>query len=157
VTAQSDPNNLGDSGTMQVANVRSQIAAAESSLLKAVARHNYPEAAAFAIRLALEESLANAFLHGHRGLPAETAATVTYSVDAEFVDLTIEDQGPGFNPANVPDPTADENIELPSGRGLMLMRSFMTEVRHEKNGARIVMRFSRAAAEAAAAADEIGS
>ena len=156
MNVQSDQQSVGDHATLQVANVRSQIASAESALLQAVARHHYPEAAVFAVRLALEESLANAFLHGHRGLPPETAATVQFSVSDDFVDLSIEDQGPGFNPASVPDPTADEITELPSGRGLMLMRSFMSELRHEKSGAKIIMRFSRAAAEAAAAADEQG-
>ena len=40
----------------------------------------------------------------------------------------VEDQGPGFDPRMIPDPTEDENIEIPSGRGVMLMRAFMSQV-----------------------------
>ena len=42
--------------------------------------------------------------------------------------IEIEDEGAGYNPADVPDPTTDENLEKPSGRGLMLMRAFVTSV-----------------------------
>ncbi|MGH7133666.1 MAG: ATP-binding protein, partial [Phycisphaerales bacterium] len=51
--------------------------------------------------------------------------------------------GPGYKPEAVADPTLEENIELPSGRGLMLIRNFMSEVRHELDGRRLVMVYQR--------------
>jgi anti-sigma regulatory factor (Ser/Thr protein kinase) len=60
------------------------------------------------------------------------------------IELSVTDQGPGYDPATIPDPTLDENVEKPSGRGLMLIKSFMSEVRHELGGRRLVMRYSGA-------------
>jgi serine/threonine-protein kinase RsbW len=48
--------------------------------------------------------------------------------------VQITDEGPGFNPADVPDPTAPENLERPCGRGLLLMRHYMSEVAHSNCG-----------------------
>jgi serine/threonine-protein kinase RsbW len=55
-------------------------------------------------------------------------------VTAERFDITIADEGQGFNPDEVPDPTAIENIERPCGRGLLLIRGFMTEVQYHGKG-----------------------
>lgn len=134
---------------MTPANNRSDIDRVEAAVLAALDRFAYPEASRFAIRLALEEGLVNAFLHGHRGLPPEEPVEVSFRVGPASVTISITDQGPGYNPASVPDPTAEENIELPSGRGLMLIRSFMSEVRHEKNGACLIMRYDRPPPDAA--------
>lgn len=57
--------------------------------------------------------------------------------------IGIEDKGPGFTVEDVPDPTLDENLTIPSGRGLMLIRSYMTEVRHNPSGNRVEMVYRR--------------
>lgn len=51
----------------------------------------------------------------------------------------IRDEGPGFNPATLPDPTDPANLEKSSGRGLLLIRTFMDEVQHSKLGNEITM------------------
>ena len=51
----------------------------------------------------------------------------------------VEDEGPGFKPEEVPDPLALENLERSSGRGLFLMRSYMTWVRHNERGNEVTM------------------
>jgi len=79
----------------------------------------------FVVNLAAEEALMNAIKHGHQ-LDARKVVIVTTCVSTSFFSMRIEDKGPGFNPEAVPDPTLEENLELPSGRGLMLMRTFMT-------------------------------
>ena len=79
--------------------------------------------------LALEEALVNAIKHGNRMDSAKTV-TVRYAVGAKRIVIEIQDQGPGFNPGSVPDPTLPENLENPSGRGLMLMRVYMDDVKH---------------------------
>ena len=48
--------------------------------------------------------------------------------------IVIRDEGNGFAPEEVPDPTAPERIPLPSGRGIMLMRTYMDEVSYRDNG-----------------------
>jgi len=60
--------------------------------------------------------------------------TVVSVVHAERIEIHITDEGSGFDPGDVPDPTAVENIERPCGRGLMLMRHYMTEVSFSGRG-----------------------
>ena len=86
--------------------------------------------------LALEEALVNGFRHGNKGQP-DKHVTVQCAVDDAGIDLEVIDQGEGFDPTSVPDPTADENIEIPSGRGIMLMRAYMTTVEYLPPGNRL--------------------
>ena len=92
----------------------------------------------FAIKLALEEALVNAIKHGNR-LDRAKSIRVAYHVTADRFEVQITDEGPGFDPADVPDPTAPENLERPSGRGLWLMRHYMTEVAYHDRGRAVCM------------------
>src|SRR5262249_29045210 len=74
----------------------------------------YSQKDCFGMRLALEEAVANAVKHGHRGDPAKRVR-VRYHVMPECVLAEVEDQGPGFDPSRVPDPLAPENLERGSG------------------------------------------
>jgi serine/threonine-protein kinase RsbW len=87
----------------------------------------------FGVRLALEEAIVNAIKHGHRGDPSKQVS-VRYRVEADRVTVEVEDEGPGFRPEAVPDPLAPENCERDCGRGLLLMRSYMTSVRFNDRG-----------------------
>ena len=87
----------------------------------------------FGLRLALEEALINAIKHGHRYDPSKQVA-VRYCIQADCVLVEVEDQGAGFDPGAVPDPTNPENWERPSGRGLFLMRTYTSWVRHNRRG-----------------------
>ncbi len=136
------PGNVNHA-EMHPANRRADIDSVEAAVLAALGQCGYPEASRFAVRLALEEALVNAFHHGHRGLPAETTLTVAYHVSNDEVVIAVTDQGPGFDPGTVPDPTDDANIELPSGRGLMLMRAYMNSVTHDLGGRRVTMVYKR--------------
>ncbi len=101
---------------------------AEQQILGQLERLGFDESARFAVRLATEEALANALVHGNNEDPGGTIH-VRWWVEPNAITIEIQDEGDGFDPGSVPDPTAEENIELPSGRGIMLMRSFMSEVR----------------------------
>jgi serine/threonine-protein kinase RsbW len=92
----------------------------------------------FAIKLALEEALVNAIKHGNQ-LDRAKAVRVAYRVSAERFEVRITDEGPGFDPADVPDPTAPENLERPCGRGILLMRHYMTEVAYTDCGRAVHM------------------
>jgi serine/threonine-protein kinase RsbW len=109
------------------------------ALLKA---HGYSEHDIFGIRLALEEALINAIKHGNR-MDRNKIVVISYHVCPEHFEIAIADEGPGFDPASVPDPTAEENLERPCGRGLMLMRHYMTEVSYTGNGNAVLMRKHR--------------
>jgi serine/threonine-protein kinase RsbW len=110
----------------------------EQQVLGEVARYGYNEASTFAIRLALEEGLNNAIKHGNN-LDPDKVVKVTYDINERLASITITDQGPGFDPKQVPDPTTDENLEKPCGRGIMLMRAYMDEVRFSKRGNQVRM------------------
>ncbi len=132
---------------VELRNDRSAIESLERRVLEAVERAGYPEASRFAVRLALEEAVVNAFRHGHRGLPEQTPIDVSWEVTPDRAVITVRDRGAGFEPGGVPDPTLDENLECPTGRGLMLMRAYMTEIRHNKTGNEVTMVYDRGAEE----------
>ncbi len=111
---------------------------AEQRVMDETARRSYGQAVMFAIKLALEEGLNNAIKHGN-GYDPDKVVKLTCEIDDHRAEITIEDQGEGFDPGAVPDPTADENIEKPSGRGIMLMRAYMDEVRFNDVGNRVHM------------------
>jgi len=87
----------------------------------------------FRIKLAVEEAIVNAIKHGNQMNRAKTVR-VTYRVHAAGFEIEVADEGRGFDPADVPDPTAVENLERPCGRGLMLMRHYMSEVEYNQAG-----------------------
>jgi serine/threonine-protein kinase RsbW len=93
----------------------------------------FADMALFAVRLALDEALANAIRHGNNSDESKNV-TVSYEIDDEAFEVSICDEGPGFDPDSVPDPTLDENLERPCGRGVMLMRAYMTEVSFNESG-----------------------
>lgn len=98
----------------------------------------YSERDIFSIKLALEEALVNAIKHGNQMNP-DKRVVVSYQITPQRFHVCITDEGQGFNPDDVPDPTAEENIERPCGRGLLLIRGFMTEVTYHGRGNSVSM------------------
>lgn len=110
------------------------------------------------IGVALEEALLNAFYHGNLEVSsklreddydqyyslakqrcseapyADRKITVQCKFDEVAVVVTITDEGPGFDPSLLPDPRDPENLERPSGRGLLLMKTFLDEVEYNAKG-----------------------
>jgi len=123
---------------------RESIESLQSEVAEVLHRGGYGDAASFAIRLALEEALVNGFRHGNRGDPSKSV-TVRCSVDGSLAEIEVIDEGEGFDPGSVPDPTAEENIEIPSGRGIMLMRAYMSEVEYLPPGNRLRIRYRKPA------------
>lgn len=92
----------------------------------------------FGIRLALEEALVNAVKHGNEMDPSKKVF-VEYTIADDRFEILIRDEGKGYDPEEVPDPTAVENVERSCGRGLMLMRYYMTTVDHNEKGNEVTM------------------
>ena len=92
----------------------------------------------FGLRVALEEAIINARQHGNGSDPAKTV-WVSYDVTPSQIVVEIEDQGLGFDPATIADPLAPENLERPAGRGLFLIRYYMTTVRFNERGNRLTL------------------
>ena len=100
--------------------------------------HHFNEQDLFAIKLSLEEALVNAVKHGNK-LDSAKLVHVQYRVTDQRADITIEDQGPGFNPSRLPDPTAEENLCRCCGRGILLMRAYMTNVVFNPQGNKVTL------------------
>lgn len=92
----------------------------------------------FSIRLALEEAIINAIRHGNASVESKQVRVAAKMSSERFV-VEIADEGPGFRVVDVPDCTAPENLDKPSGRGLMLMRSYMTRVEYNDLGNAVFM------------------
>ncbi len=95
----------------------------------------------FWVRLALDEAISNAIIHGHGealGRP-ERDVRIRYSLGPTRIVITVEDSGEGFDHAHLPDPTADENLLNINGRGIYLMRTIMDEVIYNDYGNRVSM------------------
>jgi serine/threonine-protein kinase RsbW len=92
----------------------------------------------FSIKLALEEALINAIKHGNQ-MDRSKKVRIAYQLLPDRFEVVISDDGAGFDPRDVPDPTAFENLERPCGRGLMLMRHYMTEVTFNARGNCVTM------------------
>ncbi len=102
-----------------------------------------PRAARFQVRVALCEALANAIIYGNK-LDPNKRVDVSVHVDDSRVLVEVEDQGDGFDPMMVPDPTSPGRIEATDGRGLFLIRQLADEVYHNDRGNAICMIMRRA-------------
>ena len=110
-----------------------EIGSARRWLKEALGARRYSRHDTFAVRLAFEEAVANAVTHGNGGDPAKTVM-IALVVDDAKVQMTICDEGSGFDYSHVADPTADRNILKESGRGVMLIRSFMDDISYTGPG-----------------------
>ncbi|HZN08518.1 MAG TPA: ATP-binding protein [Pyrinomonadaceae bacterium] len=103
------------------------VAKAAAAVAEFLSRSGISDDAAFGIDMAVREAVTNAVIHGNRQDENKTV-DVTLKSSPDAVEISVHDQGPGFNPEDVPDPTAAENILKASGRGIFFMRTFMDEV-----------------------------
>ena len=110
----------------------------QEQILRDVERHGFSNDSAFAIRIALEEALVNAIKHGNRADPGKKIR-VEARVNSRRAEITIEDEGGGFNRAGIPDPTLDENLHKCSGRGIHLIEAYMDDVQWSRGGRRLKM------------------
>ena len=115
------------------------------------------------IGTAIDEALMNAFYHGNLEISSELREDdhnlyhdlarkrqnedpyrerrifVSIQFEEDTATFRITDEGPGFDPSELPDPTSPEALERPSGRGLLLMRAFMDEVKFSDQGNEVTM------------------
>jgi serine/threonine-protein kinase RsbW len=107
-------------------------------LTAALADLGYPVHDRAGVRLALGEAVLNGLWHGNGGDPARRVR-VRCRLGPEALLAEVEDEGPGFDPGRVPDRTLPEHRGRPGGRGLLLMRRFMTWVRFSERGNRVTL------------------
>lgn len=113
--------------------VRSTVDTVCGELLEAVRVRGFGEQELFGIHLALEEVLVNAIQHGNRGDAAKTIS-VESLITPEKIDMSITDEGTGFDPDGLPDPRCEKNLYKCSGRGVLLIRAYMDVVEYNDRG-----------------------
>jgi len=101
-----------------------------------VEKAGYDADTQFGIKLALEEAIINAIKHGNK-LSKEKRVHVEWTITPQSAQIIIEDEGPGFDRSNVPDPTHSGNLEKLTGRGILLIESYMSSVQWSKGGRRV--------------------
>ena len=92
------------------------------------------------ILIALTEAVNNAIVHGNKLDPSKEVTLICRAEDKKLI-FTIEDEGPGFDYDNLPDPTAPENIEKPNGRGVFLMRNLADDCEFQEDGKIVQLEF----------------
>ena len=110
----------------------------QEQIVSGMEQRGFPPRDVFGVRLALEEALVNAIKHGNRMDP-DKSVQIDWTLSEAGVRVVIEDEGEGFDVNDVPDPTDDENLDKPGGRGIMLMRSFMSVVEYNDSGNRLTL------------------
>ena len=92
------------------------------------------------ILISTVEAVNNAILHGNKG-DINKMVTVNISADGNVLDITVTDEGEGFEYGNLPDPTDPKNIENLHGRGVFLMRRLADNIEYNTSGNEVKMRF----------------
>jgi len=92
------------------------------------------------ILISTVEAVNNAILHGNKG-DISKMVTVNISADGNVLDITVTDEGEGFEYSNLPDPTDPKNIENLHGRGVFLMRRLADSIEYNTSGNEVKMRF----------------
>jgi serine/threonine-protein kinase RsbW len=142
ISLSSKPHSAGPNVTLSI-RMRSDIHAISGAvdwLMTLIQECNCVPGRELDVELALREVLANAVLHGNRQDPEKRihiSCCIHFGGD---VSIVVKDEGKGFDPSKIPDPTAIDNIESHHGRGIYLMRTLMDEVHFEQGGAEVHMR-----------------
>lgn len=92
------------------------------------------------IMLALSEAVNNAIVHGN-DLQEDKTVTITASHQDQQLDISVADEGKGFDPDNIPDPLKEQNLLNEGGRGVYLMKQYADNVKFTQNGSKVTMNF----------------
>lgn len=127
---------MTDAVRAEFANSIESIHTHEEHILQAAQACGYEENDLFALRLALDEALINAYRHGNKKKP-EARILLEYRVDPKQIEVTITDEGEGFDHSGVDDPRKDSHLRRTHGRGVFLIRQFMSEISFNDKGNQI--------------------
>ena len=113
----------------------------ENLISKVKMDHSISEESYNGIWIALNEAVTNAIKHGNKYDPSKKVSLTVEKKDNRYICFTVKDEGAGFDPANVPDPTCPECIEEPNGRGVFLINQLADTVKFTNNGTILEMCF----------------
>ena len=119
--------------SMAVESTSSAIVGVYKRILSELKANKYKQEDIFAVHLALEEAFTNAITHGNK-MNSDKEVKIDYSVGLDKFEISMMDEGEGFDPSAVPDPRYGENLYKINGRGLLLMHSYMDVVEFNDRG-----------------------
>jgi serine/threonine-protein kinase RsbW len=100
-----------------------------------IAEDNYGK-----IMVCAMEAVNNAIIHGNKS-DSKRFVKIKFENEGEDLKISVEDEGPGFKPAEIPDPTKPENLEEITGRGVFLMSKLADMIEFSEIGNKVVMHF----------------
>ena len=114
----------------------------QEKLVALMEQFEYSMRDVFAMRLSLEEGITNAIRHGNK-FSSDKNVMIRCEISTETMRVVVVDEGEGFDPEDIPDPTLEEFIERPCGRGLMLMRAYLNICEYSDGGRCLTMERER--------------
>ena len=117
----------------QLKSTEQEVKAVSDELTETLQTHDFGEDMVFAVHLSLEEAFVNAIKHGNCD-DSRKGISVECLITGEKFDISITDEGFGFDPHHLADPRCDSNLYKPCGRGVLLIRSYMDVVEYNERG-----------------------
>ena len=129
-----------DTIKIEIPSINENIRIIESFIDNAKERFNLDDDIYGNIMIAVTESVNNAIMHGNKNDRTKNV-TLSLSLNDNVINFQVRDEGLGFDFQNLPDPTAPENLDKPSGRGIFLMKHLSDEVNFSNNGSMVELSF----------------
>ena len=129
-----------DTIKIEIPSINENIRIIESFIDNAKERFNLDDDIYGNIMIAVTESDNNAIMHGNKNDRTKNV-TLSLSLNDNVINFQVRDEGLGFDFQNLPDPTAPENLDKPSGRGIFLMKHLSDEVNFSNNGSMVELSF----------------
>jgi len=126
--------------TLQLASVPDSLTQVEVLIEEIADKYQLPDDTFANMMTCLSEAVNNAIIHGNQNDPAKKVI-VNAEVDGRRIVWTVTDEGDGFDPDYIPDPTAPENLELLSGRGVFIIKQLADQCIFNGRGNEIELHF----------------
>lgn len=127
--------------SLQIASLPESVNIVERLIDDIKTRHNISEDCFGNMLVAVTEAVTNAIYHGNKSDPKKYIE-IKYKIEKDKVKFYVSDEGAGFDYYNLPDPTAPENLEKPSGRGIFLMKHLADQIIFSRNGSLVELYFN---------------
>lgn len=130
--------------TLEIASRFDMLEMAQTVLVQLSEIVGFGEEATHYMSVALRESVVNAIKHGNHKDEGKRVQLV-FTLHPKALEVTVRDEGQGFDPQSIPSPVAPENLLKADGRGIFFMRSFMDEVAYDfpRGGGTVVRMLKR--------------
>ena len=131
--SEPDPDNEASFNVCVIPCDRRETSKPKEAIMRELSACKFSEDEIFAVKLALEEALANAIKHGCCN-DRSRKITIRYAVSPAKAVIIVRDEGCGFSPSAIPDPTTPEHLPKPDGRGILLIKAYTDEVTFRDQG-----------------------